>query len=80
MKHMPKDLCPNHPAAALMRRKQWYLVSVLDPGLLHTNRLLPELVRHFEVMAPFVQFLNRPFARTQTSKRLAFAKATGDCH
>src|SRR5262249_49401328 len=32
LKHMPKDLCPNHPAAYLMKRSQWYLVSLLDPA------------------------------------------------
>jgi uncharacterized protein (TIGR02453 family) len=78
---MPKGLCPNHhhPAADLMKQKQWYLVSMLDLGLLSTDRLLPTLVHHFEVMTPMVEFLNRPFAQKPRVKRMAFSVAPGSC-
>jgi uncharacterized protein (TIGR02453 family) len=59
LKGMPKGFSPDHPAADLLRRKQWYVVSMLDMGLLSTTQLMPTLVRHFETMAPFVDFLNR---------------------
>jgi uncharacterized protein (TIGR02453 family) len=70
---VPKGFCPGHPAEGLLRRKQWYLVSVLDVKLVTTSRLLPELSRRFEAMAPLVSFLNRPFARKTKPKRTVFA-------
>lgn len=72
---MPKGFSPEHPAAEMIKQKQWYLVSTLDMELLSTTRLLPTLVEHFEVMAPAVEFLNRPFARKPMFKRMAFAVA-----
>lgn len=78
----PKGFCPNHPAQDLLRRKQWYLVSMLDVNLLTTCRLMPTLVSHFEAMAPFVEFLNRPFALKGKLKKLSFAPSAGpeSCH
>lgn len=72
---VPKGFCPGHPGEGLLRRKQWYLVSVLDVKLVTTPRLLPELSRRFEAMAPFVTFLNRPFARKPKLKRTGFSTA-----
>jgi uncharacterized protein (TIGR02453 family) len=82
LSRMPRGFCPGHPAADLLRRKQWYLVSILDPELLTTPRLLPELARSFEAMAPFVEFLGRPFAQKQRPKKLAFSAGAGpgSCH
>src|SRR5262249_18110925 len=79
LSRMPKGFSPNHPAAPLIKQKQWYLVSMLDMDLISTDRLLPALVNHFEVMAPLVEFLNRPFA-AKPAKRMAFATAPGDSH
>jgi uncharacterized protein (TIGR02453 family) len=76
LSRMPLGFCPGHPAADLLRRKQWYLVSILDPELITTRRLLPELARSFEAMAPFVEFLNRPFAQKRP-RRLAFSAGPG---
>ena len=73
MVRVPRDFCPGHPAASLLRRRQWYLASILDARLLTTPRLLPELARRFELMAPFVNFLNRLYPRTQRMKRPSFA-------
>lgn len=76
---MPKGFCANHPAVELLKQKQWYLVSMLDMGLLSTPRLLPTLVDHFEVMAPMVEFLNRPFKQKLRARRMAFGMP-GGCH
>jgi uncharacterized protein (TIGR02453 family) len=80
LSHMPQGFCPGHPAARVLRHKQWYLVSILDVKLLTTPRLLPELARSFEAMAPFVEFLNRAFPQKRKAKTLAFATADGPCH
>lgn len=68
----PKGFPVDHPAEALLRRKQWYLESTLDIGLLTTPRVVPELAKRFAVMAPMVEFLNRPFAQKKAPKKLLF--------
>lgn len=72
LSRMPKGFPPDHPAEALLRHRQWYLEAVLDIKLLTTPRLLPELARRFEVMAPFVNFLNRAFPHQPKPKKLPF--------
>jgi len=72
LSRMPKGFPPCHAAEGLMRRRQWYLEAILDIKLLTTPRLLPELARRFEVMAPLVQFLNRPFVHKPKPKKMAF--------
>ena len=77
---VPKGYCPGHPAADLLRGKQWYLAAVLEPGLLTTPRLLPELSRRFEAMAPFVEFMGRPFHRSKKGRTEFLKVATPPCH
>lgn len=68
---MPKGFEATHPAANLIRRKQFTLFTklpaetVVDPGL------LPQLVERFRAITPFVEFLNRPLL---TLPRKATAK------
>ncbi|HEY6253233.1 MAG TPA: DUF2461 domain-containing protein [Candidatus Angelobacter sp.] len=69
---MPKGFPPDHPAESLLRRKQWYLEAILEPGLLTSSRLLPELAKHFEVMAPMVEFLNTAIVQKSKPKKMAF--------
>lgn len=68
----PKGFPTCHPADGLLRHRQWYLEATLEIKLLTTPRLVPELARRFELMAPFVNFLNRPFAHKEKPKRLPF--------
>ena len=72
LSRMPKGFPVDHPAEALLRRKQWYLESTLDIGLLTTPRVVPELAKRFAVMAPMVEFLNRPFAQKKAPKKMLF--------
>jgi uncharacterized protein (TIGR02453 family) len=72
LSRMPKGFPPCHPAEGLLRHRQWYLEAILDIKLLTTPRLLPELARRLEVMAPFVSFLNRPFAHQPKPKKMPF--------
>jgi uncharacterized protein (TIGR02453 family) len=69
---MPKGFPTDHPAEELLRHRQWYLEAILDIKLLTTPRLASELARRFESMAPFVDFLNRPFAHKKERKRMPF--------
>jgi uncharacterized protein (TIGR02453 family) len=72
LSRMPKGFPVDHPAEALLRHKQWYLESTLDIGVLTTPRLVPELAKRFAVMAPMVEFLNRPFAQKEKRKKMPF--------
>lgn len=72
LSRMPKGFPTCHPAEGLLRHRQWYLEAILDIRLLSTPRLAPELARRFEVMTPFVNFLNRPFAKKEKLRRMPF--------
>jgi uncharacterized protein (TIGR02453 family) len=70
LSRVPKGFDPDHPAADLIRRKQYLLDTQLDPKLATTPRLLGEIVARIEAMTPFVQFLNGPpVARQLRMKR-----------
>jgi uncharacterized protein (TIGR02453 family) len=69
---MPKGFPVDHLAEALLRKKQWYLESTLDIGLLTTPRVVPELAKRFALMAPMVEFMNRPFAQKEKRKKMPF--------
>jgi uncharacterized protein (TIGR02453 family) len=75
---VPRGFCPGHPAGGLLRQRQWYLATVLDHRLLTTPRLLPALSRSFEAMAPFVEFMGRPFHKPRTG-RTAFLPVSPGC-
>ena len=72
MSRVPKGFACDHPAEGLLRRRQWYLESILDVKLLTTSRLVPELARRFEAMAPMVVFLNRAFAEKPKARKMMF--------
>ena len=57
---VPKGYPCDHPAAELLRLKQYLLYVELPPDLAATPAIYTEVVKHFRVMAPFVEFLNTP--------------------
>ena len=59
----PKGFDPADPAAEYVRMKQWLFWTMLDPQLACTDRLFSELVLRFKVMAPVIEFLNRPLSK-----------------
>jgi uncharacterized protein (TIGR02453 family) len=72
LSRMPKGFPVDHPAEGLLRQKQWYLESTLPISVLTTPRVVPELAKRFAVMAPMVEFLNRPFAHKKAPKKMLF--------
>ena len=72
LSRMPKGFPVDHPAEALLRQKQWFLESTLPIGALTSSRLVPEMAKRFAVMAPMVEFLNRPFAQKEKRKKMSF--------
>jgi uncharacterized protein (DUF2461 family) len=65
LSRVPKGFCAEHPAANLVRSKQWLFDITLDGGLAAGPQLLPELVKRFRAMTPFVEFLNRPLVQAR---------------
>ena len=57
---VPKGYPSDHPAADLLRMKQYLLYVELPPDLATTPELYTEVVKHFRAMTPFVEFLNAP--------------------
>ena len=57
---VPKGYPHDHPAADLLRLKQYLLYVELPPDLAATPALYTEVVKHFRAMTPFVEFLNTP--------------------
>src|SRR6185503_2978432 len=56
----PKGFAPDHPAADLLRRKQFLLFKTLDASLATSPKLYKEIVSRFAAITPFLDLLNRP--------------------
>jgi uncharacterized protein (TIGR02453 family) len=69
---MPKGFPVDHAAEELLRHRQWFLESTLDSKVLLSSKVVKEIVSRFELMAPFVEFLNQPFAQKARKKSMAF--------
>lgn len=62
---VPRGFDAEHPAADLLRLKQWYLRAELPRDVIASPRLLPEIVARFRAAAPFVLELDRILARAK---------------
>jgi uncharacterized protein (TIGR02453 family) len=60
LSRVPKGFCADHPAADLLRFKQFLLFTTLDAAIVTTPKLFVELEKRFRAMAPFLEFLNAP--------------------
>ncbi len=68
---VPKGYPPDHPAADLLRFKQYLLYIELPPDPATTPELYPSIVTRFRAMAPFLEFLNAPLPRRK--ERVTFS-------
>lgn len=73
LSRMPKGFPVDHPAESLLRHKQWYLENTIDARTITSARLLPELVKHFAMMAPMIEFLNQAIAQKRKPQKMMFA-------
>ncbi len=64
---MPKGFAADHPAAGLLRMKQWLYWRELDVKLATSPRLAREVAKRFQAMAPVIEMLNAPLARARTA-------------
>jgi uncharacterized protein (TIGR02453 family) len=69
---VPKGYPCDHPAADLLRMKQYLLYVELPPDLATTPALYTEVVKHFRAMTPFVEFLNAPLREKRTNTQPEF--------
>ena len=58
LQRVPKGFAPDHLAAELLKKKQWYFHETLDVKLAATPKLVPEITRRFRAMLPVVELLN----------------------
>jgi uncharacterized protein (TIGR02453 family) len=70
LSRMPKGFPVDHPAEGLLRQRQWYLEHTMDAKLICSPRLPQELAKRFELMTPFLEFMNRPFTRKAPKKMM----------
>jgi uncharacterized protein (TIGR02453 family) len=66
----PKGFDPAHPAIELIKMKDWILDTTLDPAVGATPLLYREIADRFRVMAPLIEFLNRPLLARKPAKDL----------
>ncbi|HXB70172.1 MAG TPA: DUF2461 domain-containing protein [Candidatus Acidoferrales bacterium] len=63
LSRVPKGFDPVHPAADLLRFKQFLLYVELEPDLATGPELYAEIVKRFRALRPFLEFLNAPLAQ-----------------
>jgi uncharacterized protein (TIGR02453 family) len=59
---VPKGFPTDHPAADLLRRKQFLLWAELPGDIAGTPELYEAIVTRFQAMTPLMEFLNAPLA------------------
>jgi uncharacterized protein (TIGR02453 family) len=65
LSRVPKGFACDHPAADLLRFKQFFLYQTMPPDLATTPAFYAEIVKRFRAMAPFLEFLIAPQAVTR---------------
>jgi len=70
---VPKGFCAEHPAADLVRYKQWLFFIPLEPALATTPALFGEILKRFRAMMPLMEFLNAPLVAEKNAARKARA-------
>jgi uncharacterized protein (TIGR02453 family) len=63
LSRVPKGFAPDHPAADLLRFKQYFLYAELPAEIATTPAIEKEIVSRFKAMVPFLEFLNAPLVQ-----------------
>jgi len=74
LQRVPKGFSAEHPAADLLKMKQWLYFTTLDANLAHSPKLAPELLKRFKAMLPAIEMLNTPL-KSERSRRKFFDEA-----
>lgn len=65
LQRIPKGFDAAHPAADLLKMKQWLYYTTLDPQLAASAKLLPEVMKRFRAMIPVVEMLSEPLSKAR---------------
>jgi uncharacterized protein (TIGR02453 family) len=68
----PKGFPPDHPAIDLIKCKQWGLRTELPADAALETNFAQTLIKHFKLLAPFVDMLNTPIAASIPKKKVLF--------
>jgi uncharacterized protein (TIGR02453 family) len=71
---VPKGYPADHPAADLLRYKQFLFYVLLDPAIAATPKLEQEVIKRFRAVTPFLEFLNAPLAKAKRSAHLGLSE------
>ena len=63
LSRVPKGFACDHPAADLLRFKQFVLYTELPPDVATSPQLYREIVDRFRALMPFLRFLNAPLPK-----------------
>jgi uncharacterized protein (TIGR02453 family) len=66
---MPKGFATDHPAADLIRFKSYILYTTLAPDIATTPRLFTEVLKRFQAMTPFLNFITHPLVRPKAQQK-----------
>lgn len=72
LKRVPKGFPAEHPAADLLRKKQWLYYQRLDQELATSPKLVPEVTTRFQALIPVLEFLNLPLGKRKVSAEELF--------
>jgi uncharacterized protein (TIGR02453 family) len=65
---VPRGFDPHHPAADLVRYKQYLASQTLEPELATRRDFYKTVVETFRTMMPFIRFLNEPIVQLQKTR------------
>jgi uncharacterized protein (TIGR02453 family) len=63
----PKGFDPAHPAAELVRKKQWYYWREMEVEMASSGKLVTEVARRFQAATPVVNAINSAIRRAKPS-------------
>jgi uncharacterized protein (TIGR02453 family) len=71
LSRIPKGFAADHPAAGVLRMKQWLYYTMLEPAVAATPELYGEIMTRLRAMQPVLNFLNQPLARSKQKLDMA---------
>jgi uncharacterized protein (TIGR02453 family) len=70
LSRVPKGFAADHPAADLLRYKQYVFYVELPPALVTSPEMFGEVRKRFQALTPLVDFLNAPLAAARPRTRV----------
>ena len=71
---VPRGFAKDHPAADLLRYKQYLASRRFEPERVTTTAFYPEVIRTFKALLPMIRYLNEPIAGRRRQSDLSEAR------